>query len=343
MSDESNTEDSEAEQALLARPTTMPDPCPVCVKGFPEEQGKRLGNLIVSAVNLFGRVLDLERLDGITVAADYPAALRELDRGFAQMQPLTPTTENAIGIAMTPPVLRDGVIKSHIVFNVGVVLQLDENGPDEERQVAFYIVGHECAHVQLLKALDQCFPGHFLKHRYKDFEESFLWETSNACWDEYAACRLSAPFGERQLGWYEDTFLTALQNARERGNAAIRTFRLHKDVRRLTAEIVPVYSQVLTFASYVLGHLAGIGADLSAVPRAQAALRGHWFEPHFTALAAALEKIWSRYGDWAGLEEFTTIGAIAKDVLRERGVDIQRRPSGEIYLNVPFTPETMPV
>jgi hypothetical protein len=44
-----------------------------------------------------------------------------------------------------------------------------------------------------VNALDQCFSSVFLKHHFKDFEESFLWQTSNACWDEYAACRLSGP------------------------------------------------------------------------------------------------------------------------------------------------------
>jgi hypothetical protein len=108
------------------------------------------------------------------------------------------------------------------------------------------------------------------------------------------------------------------------------------------AEIVPVYTQVLTFASHVLGHLAGIGAEVSTAARTQAALEGHWFAPHFTELSAALEDLWSRYGVWSESEEFTTTGAIAKDVMREGGVDIQRRPDGQIYVNVPFSADTMP-
>jgi hypothetical protein len=187
------------------------------------------------------------------------------------------------------------------------------------------------------------FPGIELTRRYKDFDESFVWESSNACWDEYAASRISAPFGEKQLPLYEETFVTVLQNARERGNVMIRAFRSHGDIGRLMAEIVPVYTQVLTFASYVLGHLAGTGAEVSAAARTKAALEGHWFAPRFTELSAELEKLWSRYNAWSKLEEFTTLGIIAKDVMREGGVDIQRRPSGEIYINVPFSADTMPV
>jgi hypothetical protein len=342
MSDELPAADPEFVEKWLARPATMPEQCIVCVKGLPEEEAKRLGELICLTVREFSRIIDLERLDGVTVAADYVAALLELDRGFKATQPLTPTTENATGIAMTPAVLRDGTLKSHIVFNASVALQLD-HGPNVEGYAwAFYTVAHECAHVQLRKTFDQSFPGLILNRTYKDYEESFIFESSNACWEEYAASRLSAPFGEKQLTWYEETFVTALQKARERGNAIIRAFRSHGDVNRLLKEIVPVYTQVLTFASYVLGHLAGIGADRSAAEKAETALEGHWFAPHYARLAAELEKLWSRYGAWSDLNEFTAIGEIAKNVMHESGVDLQRRPNGQIYVNVPFSMDTMP-
>src|ERR1700728_2515316 len=111
MTDEA---DSEFVKGWQDRPVTMPDACSVCVKGFPEEDAKRLGELIWLFVRELSRIIDLEHLDGITVADDYPAALRDLDRGFEATRPLTPTTENATGVAMTPAVLRDGVLKSHI-------------------------------------------------------------------------------------------------------------------------------------------------------------------------------------------------------------------------------------
>jgi hypothetical protein len=68
----------------------------------------------------------------------------------------------------------------------------------------------------------------------------------------------------------------------------------------------------------VLGHLAGIGADRSAAAKAEAALEGHWFAPHYAQLAAELEKLWSRYGAWSDLNEFTAIGEIAKNVMIDR-------------------------
>ena len=112
---------------------------------------------------------------------------------------------------------------------------------------------------------------------------------------------------------------------------------------RLLAEVEPIYRQVLTFGSYLLGHLAGRGDCLSSAKSAEAVLDGHWYAPHFLKLSAELEKLWSRYGEWSSFDEFGPIGEIAKGVMREGGVDIQREPDGRIRVNVPFTqPETIP-
>jgi hypothetical protein len=314
----------------------------VSVKGFEQAEAIRLGESIGAAAREFSRFIDLEALDGITIAADYPAALRELDRGFEATSQLTPTTENGLGIAMTPTVLRGGIVKAHMVFHGGVAFQLVQQEDVDGQAHAFYTVAHECGHVELTKVFDKAFPGRLLKHRHTDYEESFVAEAARGCWDEYAASRLSGPFGEKQLPLYEETFVTVLQNARERGNAAIRAFRLHADLMRLLAEVGPIYRQVLTFGSYLLGHLAGRSESLSSAKSVEAALDGHWYAPHFLKLSAELEKLWSRYGEWSSFDEFAPIGAIAKNVMREAGVDIQRESDGRIRVNVPFTPETIP-
>jgi hypothetical protein len=87
-----------------------------------EEHANEIGALVSECLTAVASELDLslDDLDGITVAHDYARALAELDRGFAASQPLAPTSDLAVGIAMTPAVLRDGCVKAHIVLHAGI-------------------------------------------------------------------------------------------------------------------------------------------------------------------------------------------------------------------------------
>ena len=50
----------------------------------------------------------------------------------------------------------------------------------------------------------------------------------------------------------------------------------------------------------------------------------------------------STYRDWKSLDVFDPLKRLAYDLLKVRGIDIQSRPDGAGYVDVPFTPTTMP-
>ncbi|WP_298125232.1 hypothetical protein [Brevundimonas sp.] len=83
-----------------------------------------MGDLVASYVRAISRRINLASLDGITIAGDYAQALLELDRGYETSHTLTPSEGLAIGVAMTPSVIRDGVVKSHLVLNAGIIAAL---------------------------------------------------------------------------------------------------------------------------------------------------------------------------------------------------------------------------
>ena len=99
--------------------TTIPTDLGLTVKGFENEEGAReLGHAVLDAIMLFGRFMDLSALDGVTVAIDYDQALSDLDRGLPGLRPLTRSnTAEMQGVAMSPAVMRDGQVKTHLVFN----------------------------------------------------------------------------------------------------------------------------------------------------------------------------------------------------------------------------------
>jgi hypothetical protein len=141
------------------KPTTVPENLSVSLRGFDSEQHARdFSNILGCWVRELSRYIDLSGLDGITVASDCSQTLAELDRGYATLHKLTPSKEFVVGVAMTPSVLRDGKVKSHIVLSVGVALVL-ENSEGEHFTVAVHTLAHECAHVEVTQRFDGAFPG----------------------------------------------------------------------------------------------------------------------------------------------------------------------------------------
>src|SRR3546814_7105288 len=65
-------------------------------------------------------------------------------------------TEELQGVAKTCQVRRDGVTKSHIVFNAAMLVPLIavEQTSQATRQEAMGLIAHECGHIEINKHLE---------------------------------------------------------------------------------------------------------------------------------------------------------------------------------------------
>lgn len=170
---------------------TRPLNVPMSFRGFDQEAAEETASTLGYMLHEFGKIIDLSALDGMTVAFDYDDALTDLDRGYETVRVLTKTTEFGTGVAMTPAVLRDCVLKSHIVINAAVALMLKDEDK-ENANLAIHTIVHECAHVEITAAYEKCFPDELLKKRYDTILDCWRWDVIKACWDEYAACRIAS-------------------------------------------------------------------------------------------------------------------------------------------------------
>lgn len=338
----STDEEREPEEATLP-PASAPDSIPVSLRGFADAaHAERFGHTIANTVRALSRHIDVERLDGITVAFDYDNALAEFDRGYEASRALTRTNDDGlVGVAMTPAVMRNGVVKAHLVFYAPMVLPLEDSEDAKFRQ-AVYLVAHECGHIEDMKRRDERFPGNILQRRITDSEEAILEQFVDSLWDEYAACRVSAIFGEDQTAVYEESFVSIATGARERANAAIRNYRLHGDIRRVLEEAGQPLWQPLRLAAYLYGHLDGLGLDSTAVPGALALLSESPFVEFVYRVRDALRHLWSRRHEWGSLSEFDALREIGRDSLADGGIILRRLHDGQLYVDIPFRPETMP-
>lgn len=334
----------EAPETVDAAPLeTAPESISVSLRGFAEpDQATRFGNLIADIVRSMSKYIDLTQLDGITVAYDYDEALAQVDRGFDARRPLRRTADGYnVGVAMAPAVLRNGVVKAHLVFFAPAVLPLEDQSSPGFRD-ALYLVAHECAHVEDLRHRDACFPGTILQREIVDCEEAILDPAARVLWEEYAACRASAVFGEEQGAVLEESFASVLPTARGRVNAAILSYRVHADIERVLHEAGSPLCEPLRLAAYLLGHLDGRDQDMDTVPRARDLLVGSQYESFVERLHGVLRGLWSRRGLWSSPAEFDPLKDIVRELFADGGMILQRRPDGSLYVAIPFTTETTP-
>jgi hypothetical protein len=163
-----------------------------------------------------------------------------------------------------------------------------------------------------------------------------------ACWDEYAATRISARFGSDPTDGYEETFIKALETTHSASNSAIRKYRLHGDHGRIVREVYGEYGNLLKFSAYHLGNLDGRGIELEDRQKSVAALKGHWFFPFFDRLQHGLRELFDAFGDWPNTASFEAIGDIAEDVVEAGGVFLKSIGDGNIDIKIPHHPNTMP-
>jgi hypothetical protein len=315
----------------------------VTLKGLEGEPAQLLGRKVHDYVTVLSRYMDLQRLDGVTVGVDYPAALAELDRGFEANEPLMATNDEiAVGAAMAPAVMRDGEVKAHIVLSANAVWPLTFEARDESHKQAIYVLAHECAHVEVTKSNDIAIPGSILQKTHDDVDDYVRWNIIFACWDEYAASRISASFG---IQWptYEQTFVTAIRETWPRANSFIRSYRYHSDHRQVIGEVAGAYGNLMKYASYLLGDLHGHGLSDATAEDAKRELDEDWFGPYFERLSQALAAAWEHRGTLKFRELAEVIGVIGLEVIEEGGMFFEKGPNGQVRLDVPFTPFTMPV
>jgi hypothetical protein len=347
--EEPNTEAFDPEfDEFDKKPSSLPN-VSIDLSGFAtEDEARRVGEAIQGYLYLFGKILNMERLHRVIVPYDYDGELARLERGVAGTAALRPTKDEfAVGIAMTPAIIEKGEARSVMVLNAYhmIVLAHPDNPEVEEHvQRIVHTLAHECGHVHDLGVQVKCFPDTILKP-HTSYKDGVLFGIAYGCWQEYIASRLSAFMGKDfTTSDFEETFCGALEGAKERADAAIRQYRMHGDVNRIVQEVTTEYKRPLIHASYLLGHVDGLGGTIQALaPKASdAAERSSYFNTVFIELAEELRSLYSTYGKWQTLEVYEPLKLLAHDLLKTGGIDIQQMPDGTAHVDIPRQTETLP-
>lgn len=320
----------------------------VTVRGITNQYGAEcLGQQMFHILREVREYIDISALDGVTVAVYYDEALRDLDRGVEGLAPLSRTNDEGLtGVGKSIVVMRGDAVKTHIVLSAGPVcpIVLEEADRDEEDfRTAIAIIAHECAHVEENAFRDDQFPGiHFRPptgHFIRDHEQHF----AEACWGEYAVCRLSAGFAVNEEARFRDNLAVRLKDCRGRARDGIRSYRLHGDVVRVFQEVGIVILEPLRIASYLFGHLDGTNeSDNLCEVAPELPTEDQAFVRAIGRLVEQLRGLWDTRGDWPSYDALIGVGAVGFRLFEEFCVHAQPQPDGQAYINVPFTVDTMP-
>lgn len=308
---------------------------PFTLRGFPDEATGREASRRVSVVleeSSSQLCLSMQGLDGVTIAFDYNAALTEIQRGFQSSGVLTPTVDDAaVGVAMSPLVKRDGKVLTHIVLSAAVVVLIDT---PYEGMSGKYIIAHELAHVHEHYLRDKQLPGTLLQQIIYGADEVFLYVTAEACWSEYAACYFSAAMSPEHGILLEKTFISALGGLRSKILEAKRDWMSDKDFGKVWQAISRPVAAMLKYASYLMGHSAGLNKPLAEIaPKASMLMRGNdWLSPRFEELVAALATMMDTFEQWKGLDAFQPLKNVIRNVLNNCGITIQATSDGSLFI-----------
>ena len=209
MASESDQPRAETVEELLAQ-STPSDSMRIIVDGqfASDNEARALSDATFAILKLGGAYLDLEGLDGISIADDYSATLARVDRGFGSQPVPQPTSDEfGSGLAMTLPVRRDGIMKSYIVLDSRLCRPLvDPDGPASG--LALHTLMHEAGQVHDHPIQYRCFPD-FYGSAIESFCDRTLVEFALGAWGEYIASRLSS-------SWGTPDYISSFEDSRDR-------------------------------------------------------------------------------------------------------------------------------
>lgn len=334
-------EEPETPESAPLPPTTVSTDCQLSCRGFPDEAtALSFGAAINSAIVELGRVMDLSLLDGVTVGYDYDDALASVELGYESTVAKTYSTGSLVGVAKFLRVLRDGEVRAHVVFHAHYVLAIaDESDPNF--WLAANVVAHELGHVAAQHWFDRALPHAMLKPYEGDWAVASIRDAAHSMWEEYAACRLSAPFSnDAKVGDYIQCVEESVPGKIEAAQERIKAYRTHGDVAQVMVEACSSIAIPLKMASYLLGHMDGRG-DESDLADTCSVFMASPFGPFMSKLQAALRELWTTREEWDGWGSFDELADVLVQACTAVGMFITLADTGS-RVDIPFTAETMP-
>ena len=303
---------------------------------FEEAATKQIGSAVKEILAQACWTIPLDRLDGITFADNYAQALQELDHGFPAKRPVTTyDTEKGKGYAQSLTILRDGVVKSHVIIHGSIARALIDDDT-QSQQFAIYVIVYQLAQVGCTQIFDETLPGILLSPFMEKLQGAL-----QACvypgWHAYFSARACAFFDETHAPILQEVLSIALDEALKEIQEARLSYRSHGNLDIFLQAVYPRISFVLEHAAGLLGHADGLGIEpleetQNAIKMLEKAGLKNWFFDY----RRHLRKLWDNRGAWASFDEFIDLNRHAERLLWHFGIYVWPIDNDHYYVEVPL-------
>ena len=281
-----------------------------------------IGAQLRCVVSQLAEILPLSRLDGITIAGDYPDALREIERGLENAHPVeTISCDVGVGIAKMITVMRCGEVRGRVVISDGIGQALAQEGGDQ-RNFGLYVVVQQLVLVAMIEFIESALPETMLRPIEGELD-GWLYGQLDGALDAYVAARVAAGFGDFDKLFEAKSELLA-DSLQHMQNAVLKerlAYRSHGDIDRLLEIALPCVRHVLILAADLLGHCGNSGSrspqESDKLKRVleQAGLT-NWLEVYRNDL----EKFYRKLGRWNSFDEFLALNIHVERLLWQLGM-----------------------
>lgn len=269
-------------------------------------------HLVSSAVVRFA--LELESLEGITIFGDYQRGVSEFETGFENNDGLSASNEGAVGVGMTPLVLRDGVLRSHVLLPRQVAEKACTQDASGHARKARYTVVHELAHCDDHKKLADRFAAELMDNSAR---RNVLDIGCRATWSEYYVCRTVAKECPEMLADMEEVIVRTLQGFEVESKIA-KHYAAQGDKQEAQRHAVSAGFNLFIVLARLLGHLDGLGLLFKdGCKIAPAYLSKMVQDADVEQLCAALNKLWNERGRWKALSDIRAVWSPLATILNK--------------------------
>lgn len=330
----------------------MEEDLKVAVKGVEEKRAHEMGNNVALAIKHLGASgngLDLRRMHRIIVTSDLGGEIANLsiERGFEKS--ITHTNEEyAVALAQVNilPIGDDYEIVIIIDAHLAAALTHTElmNPYDLDVHDACHILHHELCHVHDNNKKIDALSKVMLNHVYTG-KDKLTMPLTEVCWSEYIANYLSASsVSEGHLIGKNDSLLDSIYRAKQIVNEEILYYRYDGDLLKLIEMFERHGAFLPKTASLMLGYLDGLEITLNELDNdVSKSLSDSYFEPTWTAMRKALREMREKYPDgWEDISIYNELAIAIDNYCSDMGLVLSNTAEGELYVDVPFRPETTP-
>lgn len=298
---------------------------------------EHIAGVVSAIVRELRPVMALDRLEGFTFASDYEAALQELDTGFELGTPLRPTKDaHAVGVAMTPLVLRDGVVKSRIVTELWLAEGLISDD-DERQKVSMHTLVSQMAHVACVQLLDEALPGVHTQ-AIEDSLDGLLYPCVSSAWTGYFAARASAIFRPDAGAMCSELAVGALQRAKLSIPAARLEYYQDHNMDKLMAVVIPAITAILSHIGRSIGHNDGLLEEAENETTLSIIREMPDLEAWMAVFQNDLARIWFRRGQWESVAELLAMTRHAERLFWQFGLIPWKLDDGRVWIQVSNEP-----